>query len=170
MKILNKTFALLLAAMLPAFAASAQSTLPDTQIKDVASGKKIAFNQAFAPGKVTLVNFWATWCVPCKKEIKNVREKLAEMRKDADFDYVTVSIDETRAEGLVRSYAKAQGWDFPYYIDPNKDLTRSLNFQNVPYTIIIDKSGKVAYMHAGYEEGGENEIFAKVKELAAAAN
>jgi thiol-disulfide isomerase/thioredoxin len=168
MKLLNKAFTILLAATLPAFAASAQSGLPDTQVKDVASGKKISFNQAFTPGKVTLVNFWATWCVPCKKEIKNVREKLAEWHKDADFDYMTVSIDETRAEGLVRSYAKAQGWDFPYYIDPNKDLTRSLNFQNVPFTIIVDKAGKVAYMHAGYEEGGENEVFEKVKELALA--
>jgi len=146
----------------------AQEGLPNTQIKDVASGKKIAFNEVFTPGKVTVINFWATWCVPCKKEIKNVREKLADWHKEADFDYMTISIDETRAEGLVRSYAKAQGWDFPYFIDANSDLKRSLNFQNVPFTVIIDKTGKVAFMHSGYEEGGENEVFAKVKELVAA--
>ncbi len=168
MKFSAKAFSLLLAAGIATLTASAQSALPTTEIKDVASGKKVAFNEAFTPGKVTLVNFWATWCVPCKKEIKNVREKLADWHKDADFNYMTVSIDETRAEGLVRSYAKAQGWDFPYFIDPNKDLTRSLNFQNVPFTMIVDKTGKVAFMHAGYEEGGENEVFAKVKELAAA--
>jgi thiol-disulfide isomerase/thioredoxin len=167
MNILNKALAIMLAATLPALAASAQEALPNTPVKDVATGKKVAFNETFTPGKVTLVNFWATWCVPCKKEIKNVREKLADWHKDADFNYMTVSIDESRAEGLVRSYAKAQGWDFPYYIDPNKDLTRSLNFQNVPFTIIVDKNGKIAYMHAGYEEGGEEEVFAKIKELAA---
>ena len=141
------------------------SELPDTQIKDVNSGKKVAFNSTFEPGKVTLVSFWATWCVPCKKEIKNVREKLAAWHQEADFNFMTVSIDESRAEGLVRSYAKSQGWDFPYYIDPNGDLKRSLNFQNVPFTIIIDKNGKVAFMHSGYEEGGEEEVFAKIKEL-----
>lgn len=140
--------------------------LPDTQVKDVNSGKKVAFNQTFEKGKVTVVSFWATWCVPCKKEIKNIREKLADWHKEADFNYMTVSIDETRAEGLVRSYAKSQGWDFPYFIDANSDLKRSLNFQNVPFTIIVDKSGKVAFMHTGYEEGGEEEVFAKVKELA----
>jgi thiol-disulfide isomerase/thioredoxin len=139
--------------------------LPDTQIKDVSSSKKIAFNQTIEKGKVTLINFWATWCVPCKKEIKNVRTKLPEWKKEADFNYMTVSIDESRAEGLVRSYAKSQGWDFPYYIDPNSDLKRSLNFQSVPFTIIVDKDGKVAFMHAGYEEGGENEVFARIKEL-----
>ncbi len=149
------------------FAVQAQNAeLPDTQIKDVSSGKKLAFNTTYEKGKVTVVSFWATWCVPCKKEIKNIREKLAAWHKEADFNYMTVSIDETRAEGLVRSYAKSQGWDFPYYIDPNSDLKRSLNFQSVPFTIIIDKTGKVAFMHSGYEEGGEEEVFAKVKELA----
>lgn len=145
----------------------AQAELPNTQIKDVNSGKKIAFNQTFEKGKVTVVSFWATWCVPCKKEINNMRRKMADWKKEADFNYMTVSLDESRAEGLVRSYAKSQGWDFPYYQDANSDLKRSLNFQNVPFTLIVDKNGKVAWMHTGYEEGGENEVFAKVKELTA---
>lgn len=158
----------LAAALFVSFAASAQdSGLPDTQIKDVVSGKRTAFNKAVTPGRVTLVSFWATWCVPCKKEIKNVREKMAGWKEQADFDFITVSIDETRAEGLVRSYAKSQGWEFPAYIDPNSDLKRSLNFQTVPFTMVIGKDGKVGYMHSGYEEGAENETFEKVKELVA---
>lgn len=163
---MKKIVAALLLCVATGMSAMAQDTqLPDTQIKDVNSGKKIAFNTAFTPGKVTLVSFWATWCVPCKKEIKTIREKMADWKKDADFNYVTVSVDESRAEGLVRSYAKSQGWDFPFYIDPNSDLMRSLNFRNVPFTIIVDKTGKVAFMHSGYEEGGENELFDKIKEL-----
>ncbi len=158
----------LAAALFFSFAVSAQdSGLPDTQIKDVVSGKRTSFNKAVTPGRVTLVSFWATWCVPCKKEIKNVREKMAGWKEQADFDFITVSIDETRAEGLVRSYAKSQGWEFPAYIDPNSDLKRSLNFQTVPFTMVIGKDGKVGYMHSGYEEGAENETFEKVKELAA---
>jgi len=140
--------------------------LPNTSIKDVSSGKKIAFNETVEKGKVTLISFWATWCVPCKKEIKNISLKLPEWKKEADFNYETVSIDEARAEGLVRTYAISQGWNFPFYIDANSDLKRSLSFQNVPYTMIIDKAGKVAFTHTGYEEGGEAEVFAKIKELA----
>jgi thiol-disulfide isomerase/thioredoxin len=156
----------LLAGILFSFSAFAQSAeLPNTTIKDVNSSKKLAFNETITPGKVTVVSFWATWCVPCKKEIKNIREKLANWKKETDFNYMTVSIDESRSEGLVRSYAKSQGWDFPYYIDANSDLKRSLNFQSVPFTIIIDKSGKIAWNHIGYEEGGEEEVIAKVKEL-----
>lgn len=164
-----KKFLALAAAMIFTATLYAQTNerLPNTQIKDVNSGKKIAFNETVSKNKVTLVSFWATWCIPCKKEIKNIRAKMADWKKEADFEYVTVSVDESRAEGLVRSYAKSQGWDFPYYIDPNSDLKRSLNFQNVPFTLIVDKDGTVAYMHSGYEEGGENEVFAKIKELSA---
>lgn len=142
------------------------NALPNTDIKNVATGAKLPFNKIIAPGRVTVISFWATWCVPCKKEIVNIRKKMPEWKKQADFDFITISQDDSRAEGLVRSYAKSQGWEFPYFIDPNSDLRRSLNFQNVPYSMIIGKDGKVAWMHAGYEEGGEEELFSKVMELA----
>lgn len=158
---------MMLAAMLVlTVAAFAQNKeLPDTRIKDIQTNKKISFNQTVEPGKVTLINFWATWCVPCKKEIKNVRKNLSQWHKEADFNYMTISIDEVRAEGLVRTYAKSQGWDFPYYIDSNSDLKRSLNFQTVPFTVIVDKDGNIAYTHQGYEEGAEVEVFNKIVEL-----
>lgn len=145
----------------------AQSTeLPNTTVKNLSTGSKTTFNQVVQPGRVTIVSFWATWCVPCKKEIKNIRAKLPEWHKETEFDYVTISIDESRSEGLARSYAVSQGWDFSYFIDPNSDLKRSLNFQTVPFTLVVGKDGKVGYMHSGYEEGGENEVYRKVQELA----
>lgn len=152
------------------FTANAQNAtqmdLPNTSIKEL-SGGNIPFNQTFEKGKVTLVSFWATWCVPCKKEIKMVREKMADWKKETDFNYMTISEDDSRATAQVKSYAKSQGWDFPYYQDPNGDLKRSLNFQNVPFTIIVDKDGKIAHMQSGYEAGGEQVLYAKIKELAA---
>ena len=153
-----------LVCLLFAVAMNAQE-LPNTVIKDVNSGKKIPFNQIVEKGKVTLISFWATWCIPCKKEIKNVTLKIPAWKKEADFNYITISIDEARAEGFVRSYAMSQGWDFPYFIDPNSDLKRSLSFQNVPYTLIVDKNGKIAFTHTGYEEGGEAEIWEKLKQM-----
>ncbi len=157
-------------ALLSLFSLSAiaqeASSLPATPIKTLEGGK-INFNDAFEKGKVTLVSFWATWCIPCKKEIKAIREKMPQWKSEADFNYVTVSEDDARASAQVRSYAKSQGWDFPTYLDPNGDLKRSLNFQNVPFTIIVDKEGRVAFMHSGFEEGSEDEVFAKIKELAA---
>lgn len=152
------------------FSANAQNTvemdLPNTPIKQM-TGSNIAFNQTFEKGKVTLVSFWATWCIPCKKEILTIRKNLPTWKAEVDFNYMTVSIDDSRATAQVKSYAKSQGWDFPYYQDPNSDLKRSLNFQNVPFSIIVGKDGKVAYMQSGFEQGGENIIFQKIKEIAA---
>jgi thiol-disulfide isomerase/thioredoxin len=161
-KILLSIVCLCLAATIQA------QELPDTQIKNVNSGSKIPFNETVGKGKVTVISFWATWCIPCKKEIKNICLKLPAWKKEADFDYMTISVDKVEAEGLVRTYAISQGWKFPFYIDANSDLMRSLSFQNVPYTMVIDKAGKVVFTHSGYEEGGEDEVWAKVKELVAA--
>ena len=138
--------------------------LPTTKIRDI-NGKQISFNEAFENGKVTLVSFWATWCIPCKQEIKNIKTKLEGWQKEADFNYITVSIDDARATAMVKTYAKSQGWTFPTYTDPNSDLKRSLNFQNVPFTMIVDQSGKVAYQHSGYEEGHEDEMFDRIKAM-----
>lgn len=155
-------------ALLVTLSVSAQNKdVPNTRVKDVKTNRKVAFNEVFEQDKVTLVNFWATWCVPCKKEIKNVCKKMDGWKEEADFNYITVSMDEARAESLVRSYAKSQGWEFPYYIDTNSDLMRSLNFRTVPFTIIVDKNGKVVYTHQGYEEGSENEVFEKIKKYSA---
>ena len=165
MKKLFAFFALSVCAF-SAFAQEQVMELPATQVKTL-DGGNMNFNKAFEPGKVTLVSFWATWCVPCKKEIKNIRENLSTWKSEVDFNYMTVSVDDSRATAQVRAYAKSQGWDFPAYLDPNSDLKRSLNFQNVPFTIIVDKNCKVAFMHSGYEEGGEDELIAKIKELSA---
>ena len=156
----------LIAITIIAFPSFAQNKpLPTTAVRDI-NGKKIAFNKAFQPGKVTIVSFWATWCIPCKQEIKAIKGKLPEWQKQApDVNYATVSIDDARASAQVKTYATTQGWTFPVLLDPNSDLKRSLSFSNVPFLIIIDKKGNIAYMHTGYEEGGENEVFEKALAL-----
>lgn len=152
--------------VLLSFMSFAQSQeLPTTKVRDI-NGKQISFNDAFERGKVTLVSFWATWCIPCKLEIKNIKDKMDTWKKEADFNFITVSVDDARASAMVKTYAKSQGWMFPAYLDPNSDLKRALNFQNVPFAIIVDQNGKVVYQHSGYEEGGEEELFEKIKALA----
>lgn len=138
--------------------------LPTTTVRDL-NGKQVPFNEAFEKGKVTLVSFWATWCIPCKHEIKNIQSKLDKWQAETSFNYMTVSIDDSRSSAMVKTFAKSQGWKFPAYLDPNSDLKRSLNFQNVPFSMIVDQNGKIVFQHTGYEEGSENEIYNKIKEL-----
>ena len=149
-KILVAVASLFLAATLHA------QELPETQIKDVNTGKKIAFNQTFEKGKVTLISFWATWCVPCKKELNNINEVYDDWKKKYDVNVVAVSIDDSRSSTKVKPYAEGQRWSYDVLLDVNQDLKRDLNIQSVPFTVVLDKSGKIVYSHSGYTEGDEN--------------
>ncbi len=145
----------------------AQSTLPDVTVKNL-KGESVAFKNLVKPGRVTVVSFWATWCVPCKKEINNLAEQMPDWKKELDFDLVAVSIDDTRNVAKVKSYVNGQKWDFNTFIDANQDLKHALNFQTIPYTIVIDKQGNIVDSHAGYVEGDEFLLKEKVKQILAA--
>ncbi len=155
---------LLILTLFSSMSLFAQDELPTTEVRTL-QNELINFDQAFEPGKVTLVSFWATWCIPCKKEIANIKELLPDWKEEMDIDFFTVSTDDSRSSAKVASYAAAQRWDFPTYLDPNNDLKRSLNFQTVPFSMIVDGTGQIVYMHNGYEEGAENEIYEKLKEI-----
>jgi thiol-disulfide isomerase/thioredoxin len=143
------------------------SEVPSVMIKNL-NGENIDFTSVVKKGKVTVVSFWASWCVPCKKEINNLAEVMPEWMKTMDFELIAVSIDDTRNLAKVKSYVNGQKWDFKTYMDPNQDLKRLLNFQTIPYTIIYDKDGKVAFTHTGYVEGDEFILKEKIKEILAA--
>lgn len=146
--------------------AQQSSQLPNTVIQDL-KGKKHEFSSVIEPGKVTLVSIWATWCMPCIKEIKNIEKNLATWQQETpEFNYMIISIDDSRALAQVKSMVNSNRWAFPCYLDPNSDLKRSLNFEIPPFTFIIDKEGKIAYKHSGYEEGGEFILYEEVKKIA----
>ena len=138
--------------------------LPKTLVTDVRTGKKVAFNKVFEKDKVTLISFWATWCVPGKREVRIISRNMADWKKQADFNYIAIAVDQKHNEGLAQAYALVQQWSFPCYIDANSNLKRALNFVGLPYIMIIDKKGRVVFTHTGFE-GGE-QIFTKLKELA----
>jgi cytochrome c biogenesis protein CcmG/thiol:disulfide interchange protein DsbE len=152
---------------LVSFIPQSTSEVPSVTIKGL-SGENVDFSSVVKKGRVTVVSFWATWCVPCKKEINAMSELIPEWQKTMDFDMIAVSIDDTRNMAKVKSYVNGQKWEFPAYIDPNQDLKRALNFQSIPFAIIFDKDGKIAYTHSGYVEGDEFVLRDHIKEIVSA--
>ena len=129
--------------------------LPDLTLTDM-NGKQVKVSDIGKTGKITVLDFWATWCVPCKKELNNINDIYDDWKKKYDVAVVAVSIDDSRSITTVKPYAEGQRWSYDILLDVNQDLKRQLNIQSVPFTVVLDQTGKIVYTHSGYTEGDEN--------------
>lgn len=144
---------------------SSNSDIPSIVLKDV-NGQEVDLQKETHKGKLTIISFWATWCSPCKKELENMNDVIDDWRKNYNVQLIAISIDDARNAMKVKPYIEGKKWDFPVLLDVNQDTKRSLNFPNVPYTLVVDQNGKIVYKHVGYTEGDERILEAKLKQLA----
>ncbi len=112
-----------------------------------------------------MVSFWATWCSPCKKELNNISYLYEDWQEDYNMELVAISIDDVRNTSKVKTYVDGQAWEYDVLLDTNEDLKRMMNFQTVPFTVLINKDGRIVYTHAGYVEGDEFILEEKIKAL-----
>ncbi len=161
------TLLILIVASTASFAQDSTATvktLPSITLKDL-NGNSVDISDYGRSGKITVISFWATWCGPCKKELKNINEYLEEWKEEYDMQLVAVSTDDSRNTVKVKPFVNGQAWEFDVLLDVNQELMRALNAPNVPFTVIIDKNGSIVYTHLGYQEGDEFELAEKLEEL-----
>ena len=157
--------AILSLAFLFPFLLSAQSgKLPSVVVQDM-NGQKVNTSSWSNNGKPMIVNFWATWCAPCKRELNAINDLYPGWQKETGVKLMAVSIDDTRSMNRVKPYVNGQAWDYEVYLDPNGDLKRALNVNNVPHTFLVDGKGNIVWQHNNYEPGDENELYKQVKLL-----
>ena len=113
-----------------------------------------------------VINFWATWCSPCKRELNNIAELYDDWMEETGVKIVAISIDDSRNMQKVRPYVDGQAWDYEVYIDVNADLKRRMGVNNVPHTFLIDGNGNIVWQHNSYSEGDEYELYDLIKKLA----
>jgi len=142
----------------------AQKALPDVAVQEL-NGKKVNIQDYADNGKVTVLSFWATWCVPCKKELDNISEYYEDWQEDYNMELVAISVDNARSATKIKTVVDSKGWEYEVLSDKNSDLKRALNFQAVPYTMVIDTEGNIVYRHDGYVEGDEFELEDVLKKL-----
>ena len=152
-----------LLALLLAGAASAtlapQSTAPDFTLR-TADGRNLRLQEQ--RGQVVMVNFWASWCGPCKQEMPQLN-RLYDKYRAAGFVLLGVNIDD---DAMAATHATARwGVKFPVLLDGDKTVTRLYDLGSMPATVLIDRDGRVRYLHRGYREGAEEEVERQIREL-----
>ena len=100
-------------------------------------------------GKVVLLNFWATWCPPCRQELARVQSDVIDRFAGRDFVFLPISRGETHQ--TVAAFREKTGYSFPMGLDPSQTVYDRYASNYIPRNFVIDRNGKVVLASVGYD-------------------
>jgi len=159
-----KTKRLFLLGLFAAMFACVNAQLPKVSLKDI-NGKPVQTDQLSNGGKPFIIDFFATWCKPCNRELDAIAEVYEDWQKETGVKLIAVSIDQAQNINKVKPLVDNHGWEYEVLLDPNSDFKQALGIQMIPYVLIVDGKGNIVYKHNGYTDGAETELIEKVREL-----
>ena len=134
-------------------------TAPDFALKS-ASGENLRLSEY--RGDVVMVNFWATWCGPCRQEMPLLDELYARYGR-VGFSLLGVNIDDN--QGKAMNMVSELGVSFPVLFDSTKEVSKLYDVAAMPVTVLIDREGTVRYVHHGYKPGYEEMYLDQIRSL-----
>ncbi len=138
---------------------------PDFAVASAANGKgKVALSKL--RGKVVLVDFWGTYCEPCKKSFPKLQD-LNTKYAASGLRIVGISEDDADDKEAIPGFANTYGAKFAVGWDEDKSIAKSYKPETMPTSFLIDKNGVVRYAHVGYHDGEELVVEKEIKELLA---
>ena len=143
--------------------ALSQNDLPNVDLKTM-KGDIVSIVDTTNKDGITIISLWATWCVPCLKELDAINDVYEEWQEETNVQLLAVSVDDSRTVKRVKSMVNGKSWDYTVLLDTNNDLKRALNASSIPLTILV-KNNKIIYEHSGYSPGAELELYEKIKTL-----
>lgn len=146
-------------AVASAPAVNVGAAAPDFALRS-ASGSNLRLSEH--RGQVVMINFWATWCGPCRQEMPQLDEIFARY-EPAGFTLLGVNIDDDSARA--QRLAEELGVSFPVLFDDSQDVSRLYDVQAMPMTVMVDRSGTVRSVHYGYRPGMEQRYVEEVRAL-----
>ena len=133
-------------------------TLPDLE------GNDVSMQKFLDKSDVVMLSFWATWCTPCKEEMRKMSD-LYEKYKTQGFEYVALSVDNQKSVSKVKAFITAQGYSFPVLLDTDKRVFEGYSGRDeMPYSVLINKNKEVIAVHVGFKTGDEVIIEKEIKE------
>ncbi len=118
-------------------------------------------------GSVAVVSFWATWCQPCKRELSEL-DRFRKRFEDRGLVVVAIATDGPETLSAVRSTVRRKRWKVTALTDPDGTAGALLNPRgSVPYTLFIDRAGRVAHIHSGFQAGDESKYLEVIERLLA---
>lgn len=165
---MRRSFLPLLLLGLLAFAPAVGNALgeiaPNFTLRDI-NGQNVSLDSQ--KGKVVLLNFWATWCQPCRAEQAKLQEMYKELQPQG-FEILAISADDARSSSQVKPMVMRAGLTFPVLLDPQTSVVAQYNpSKALPYNVLIDRTGKVRQVHQGYNPGDEVTIKSEIVALLA---
>ena len=139
------------------------SQLPQVTLKTM-DGKAVRVDTLSNGGKPFIIDFFATWCKPCNRELDAISEVYADWQEETGVKIFAVSIDQAQNIHKVKPLVDNHGWEYDVLLDPNSDLRRAFGIQNIPFVLLVDGQGTIVYRHMGYTDGEETELIEKVRE------
>ena len=150
--------------MLLAVFTTASAQLPKVVLKSI-DGKTVSTDTLRNDGKPFIIDFFATWCKPCNRELNAINEVYQDWVDETGVKIYAISIDQGQNVNKVKPLVDNHGWQYEVLLDPNSDFKRALGIQTIPYVIVCDGEGNIVAKHNGYTEGAEEELIEKVREL-----
>ncbi|MCK6622320.1 MAG: TlpA family protein disulfide reductase [Calditrichaceae bacterium] len=153
----------LLAMLIFGLTAGAQEkTAPDFTLPTL-EGKNYQLSKNLGKGPI-LINFWATWCIPCREEMKKLKEIYQTYEKDG-LQILSISIDDPKTVSKVKSFINTNRYPFTVLLDTNNEVFQLYKGTNPPLSLLLDRSGKIVYEHTGYRKGDEKKLEEKIAAL-----
>ncbi|MGD8809286.1 MAG: TlpA disulfide reductase family protein [Gammaproteobacteria bacterium] len=159
---MRKTLIVTIAAVavaLPALAGELAGVAPDFRLQRRGGGE---VSLADLRGDVVMINFWATWCGPCREEMPHL-EALHQRYSDLGFTLIGINVEQDSR--LSDQFLAETPVTFDILFDPGNRVSELYDVIAMPSTVLVDREGNLRYIHHGYKAGYENEYQSQVRAL-----